>query len=453
MPDSVQRLPEKPVAPREIDFKRRSDYLDAVKTYKQELDTYRLLSGAVAGQIGATTAAQGRQTSLATQRAEDLAKYQNSPLGLAMTLGKQYPALMVGGALGAGSAAGINKAIETAAGRKTISPLVSSLMLPLYAGATGLGLYKNREFSEQANQPTNTPFQTDVGQMYANAALGSALGTGTLGSAYSLGSLARGMSRPTAASDAVPAPPVPTATTSATETPLPVETPGAPRYTGKHLDIVPEIARDFGLKPGKSKSETTKLLLDHLPKADVDTMRDVATKAPSSVDETATPRVLRNQLKDWITAIGSKGGRIASYLGPIAAVGAGAYALTHPTESEAGGLPTEGPGPEESLTQYRLRNLGLPSTPEALKETALDIAPVTGQWRLGSALGEAARGLYDYATRPGSVMGESGDARLARFRNWLKDQRSAESLAAAKNSYAAAQAVPPGAMQEHALAP
>jgi hypothetical protein len=229
------------------------------------------------------------------------------------------------------------------------------------------------------------------------------------------------------------------------------------RYKGKHSDIVTEMAADFGLKPVGNKGDTVEQLLNHIPGADESTLRDVARKTNGAVDATAGVRSLRNQMKTWVTEHLGKSGRMASIMAPVAAGGAAAYALTSPDESQAGGLPTEGPRQGESLTQYRLRSLNLPSTPAGVKEMALDSAPFIGQWRQGTALGDLVTGLLRAAGRalnpPTSVMGPGSNPELARFHNWVEDQRSAHQIAAAKNSYAARQGVLPGAEQQHPLEP
>jgi hypothetical protein len=232
----------------------------------------------------------------------------------------------------------------------------------------------------------------------------------------------------------------------------------AARYTGRHLDVAADVASDLGLTPGGSKGDMLKQLLAHIPKADEDMLRAVARKTDGAVDATASLRSLRTQMKSWVGGTLTKRNRITSIAAPLAAGAGAAYALMSPDETEAAVGPTEGRRRDQTLTQYRLAQLGLPSTADEAKEAALDLAPVTSEWRLGKALGQAAYDIpaaaYQKLTAPGPAVDISAaDPRLARFHSWLDTQRSAHQMAAAKNSYAAQQAAPPGDEPQHALAP
>ena len=118
--------------------------------------------------------------------------------------------------------------------------------------------------------------------------------------------------------------------------------------------------------------------------------------------------------------------RVPSVLGLAGAGGLAAYGALSGGEARAGGLPVSGPGRDESLTQYRLRGLGLPSTPGEAANAASYAVPGLGEGRLAADIGTAGGEIARSLRQPEPVMGKLGDPRVAAFQNWVANQRGAQ---------------------------
>lgn len=274
------------------------------------------------------------------------------------------------------------------------SALNRARILVMAAGEAGLG--PAAEYLVSGSGPDN-PHGQDVDRAYGNAGLGESFGAGAAGLFKAMhGSFGQ---QPSSSSESPP-----------------------PKFAS--LGITPESARSegvsalanfLGVEEGASKGATWKKLQPVLAKANDDQLAHIASEFGITA---STNKGILDKLK----VIGTKGGKI----GTAALAGMAGYeALAGGDSAEAGGMPTEGPSPGESLTQYRLRGLGLPSTPGEAANAASYLAPGIGEARLGYDIGSAG-GAITHALMQGapkSVTGNLPDPRLTAFHTWLDEQK------------------------------
>jgi hypothetical protein len=281
-----------------------------------------------------------------------------------------------------------------------------------------IGLYESSRYRDLAHDPSATPGEQQNYGMLANALLA---GSGELGFHGALG-LASPYSAETGADEAAirgargalsradmpAAAPPPEPVQPPVEPPPPAAEPvpapraaaeGPVRYRGRPADIAAEMTRDFGLKPGATKAKNTEALLKHIDAAHPEQLRTIAARIPG-LDATASTRSLRKSMKAFIgSSLAKSMKRLPGILGPLAGLTAAGAAM-------APGDASAGPARGQSITGYRLEKAGM-GTPLNALNTASYFTPIgipRMAWDIGSAGGELARGLYDRATAPGSVI-------------------------------------------------
>ena len=380
---------------------------------------------AEAGRLMAQTDAQNAQTTEATRKSNELQAYQNSPLGETMTIAKSGPSFAAGGVAGALEGHYMGKMLKSAVPSGvsySVSPIARALMGATALGMGGIGYLKGHEFGEQSQDSRNSPLGSDIGQTSQNFLYGQGLGAAShLGAQAAFGNAAQPV-------EAAPeAPPLP----GPSEPPAPPKGP-ALESGMRHGKAVDTIADYLGADKGKSKAETFKNLTQKYGAAGDSEIRGLASALNDrgfNIDAGAESKTLRKGVLDALKGIGTSRGSLASLAGAL-----GLYGLSSSDTAEAGGLPTDGPARDESLTPYNLHKYGLPASPGEAADAGAYLVPYLGEARLagdvGSGAGRIARALMG---GPESVMGPQGDPRVTAFHNWLAGQRGELPSAAGDN--------------------
>ncbi len=402
--------------PRREDFRSNKQYQQAFDAYTQELKTWSTLTNALSSKLSTETTNEAQGGAEAERKRQELRDYQASTLGQTMALTKQYPALVLGGAIGTAGATGYDRIMRN--GTTDLSPRARAAMAIPYMIGTGLGLYKSHEFLDQSRDPKNTPLEADAGQAYSNAALGGALAIGGTGSAYSLAGIGSKTNAAGEPSDTSPdkTPPDGGGATQPSQ-----------RYAGAHGRVMSDVAADFGFKAPGNKSEALDLLHRHIDSAHEDALRTVAARLAVSNSERVQTRVdpnaplptLRKSMKDFISEAAERPGTFRGLLGPLALGLTGAAAFGGDADEAYAG-----PRRDESLTQYNAK--------QALNklDRASYAVPYLGEMRIakdiGTAAGTAYANSYTSATAP------AYNPRSKEWSDYAESRRKATALAAAQ---------------------
>lgn len=300
-----------------------------------------------------------------------------------------------GAAYPAGSAAGLYEGLALSklpwAGVKNPANVglgPRAAVAAILAGLSAKSMAVGQEEREDAENPNASPAEEASTKTFGNFLVGQ--GIGGLGGA-ALGATPGLMARYEKESSA--------------GSPLPMgDRPAGPTAPPEPLlnlkgkvpsDAAREILTKLGVTPAEKLKDNKDLILKAVPKADPAVQ--AAIEASHADFSASDPEGLAGSIVKRLGKTG-KAAKLAAV--PLGILGAGA-ALTGSGEADAG------PRRDESLTDYRLRQLGMGSPAEAA-DTASYYVPYVGPARVaadvGTALGGVARTALDRATAPKSVM-------------------------------------------------
>jgi hypothetical protein len=362
-------------------------FLDAQKTHQSDLAYYRdrELPEWTARQ-GVKSAGQVTKNKESERQQKAQAEYQESPDAKTMTAYKTWA--MPAGTLAGGieghvfgrGMTGAETSLGLPEGRTAFQGTAAkrATMMAPSALIAGLGLAKAADLYHDANDSNATPYDRDYAKAGMNFMIGQSAGALGAGAIHSLKDIGgpNSLSGGNLPKGTVPPPPP--------YVPLPSPEPVLDLKGKTPTEASREILTKIGVTPGASLKENKGLILKRIPKADPAIQNAIAASHDTFEPGQGLGKSIAKRL--------ANPRRLAI---PLAAVGAGTAAMGLGSgESEAGGLPAGGPAKDESMTQYRLRQVGLGSPAEAV-DTASYYAPGIGlaraAWDVGSTAGDIAR--------------------------------------------------------------